>query len=334
MKTLIPLTALAALVATGSLSAQTPAFSKPSGYETISLQPGFNFVGMRLVESAVTSGTFTSNTTTALTDSSATFALNATTLYLVEFGGNDPVKGMILEALGSSFSGGTLSGLSGITADYLTTYTIRPAKTLGQVFGTGSNVLISKGTAATGDTVIIPNAQGGFNTFFHSADLVVGPTTFPGSWQQVGSSGNKSTTPINYLDGFYVQIRGAAKDLVVSGQVKTSATLLPAIQGFSYFSSIYPAGTTLGSSGLASVITKGTAATGDTILLPNGSGGFNTFFHSADLVVGPTTFPGSWQQVGSSGNKSATPITTGFIFQRRGASANLPFTPPTFYSGL
>ncbi len=38
MKTVIPLTTLAALAATCPLSAQTPAYSKPSGYVTLGNQ--------------------------------------------------------------------------------------------------------------------------------------------------------------------------------------------------------------------------------------------------------------------------------------------------------
>ncbi len=337
MKQIIPLTALAALAAASPLHAQTPAYSKPSGYETINLQTGFNFVGIRLVESAIVSGTFTSNTSTTLVDSNATFSLNATTLYLVEFGGTGPLKGLILEALGSSFSGNTLSGLSDITADYVAPYTIRPAQTIGGIFGTGANVILQKGSPSTADLIFVPKSSGdGFDTYYHTLDVVVNPSlTIPGAWQQIGNSGNKSTTPLNYLDGFYVQIRGPQKNLVVTGQVKTNSILLPAVQGFSYFSSTFPVGTTLATSELANSVVKGSPSTADLIFLPNNNGGFDTYYHTLDVVVNPSlTIPGVWQQIGSSGNKATTPITSGFIFQRRGASANIPLSPPTFYGNL
>lgn len=338
MKQLIPLTALAALLAASSLHAQTPAFSKPSGYETINLQPGFNFVGIRLVESAVVSGTFTANTSTSLTDANASFALDANTLYLVEFGGTGSLNGLILEALGSSFSGTTLSGLTGVNADYLTSYTIRPAQTLSGVFGSGSDVLLTKGTQSTGDLVFVPNAQGGFDTYYHTADVVLpNSTVIAGGWRKVGAGGtNQSATPLNYLDGFYVQIRGNEKSLVVTGQVKTSSTLLPAPLGFSYFSSIYPVGATLGTSGLANSVLKGTQSSGDLILLPDGTGGFLTFFHTADVVLpNSTVIPGGWRRVGAGGTDQSTqPITAGFILQRRGASTNLNFSPPSNYNSL
>lgn len=332
MKNLIPLTFAAALAASGTSQAQS--FSKPSGYETLKLSPGFNFVGLRLVESPVATGSFTSNTSSTLVDDKTSFSLDPNALYLVEFKGDGPIAGLILEANGSSFSGNSLSGLAGITADYRSKYTIRESKTIGSIFGNGNDVILKKGTASTGDAVYLPNANGGFDTYFHSADLVVGGNTFPGSWQQVGSSGDKSATPVNYLDGFYVQVRGQAKDLVVTGQVKTDSTLLPTPKGFSYFSSVYPVGATLLNSELAKSIKKGTSATGDLVLLPDGSGGFKTFFHSADLVVGGNTFPGSWQQVGSPGDKGSQALTSGFILQRRGDPANIEITPPDYYSNL
>lgn len=340
MKTLIPLTVIAALAASGISSAQTPAYSKPSGYETISLPTGFNFVGIRLAPSIVKSGTFTARTSTTLTDGGlgATFSdLSTSQSYILELGGAGALAGMIMELPGTSFSNNQITGLSGLSDDYLTSYKIRPSQTIGGVFGTGANVTLKKGSFATADAIFIPKADGnGFDTYYHTLDVVISPTlTIPGVWQKVGGTGNQAATPINYLDGFYVQVRGSATSLVVTGQVKTTNTLLPAPQGFSYFSSIYPAGTTLATSNLSAVVTKGSFATADLIFMPKAAGGFDTFYHTQDVVISPTlTIPGLWQQVGGSGNKNDTPITSGFILQRRGEATNLSFSAPSFYSNL
>ena len=222
-----------------------PAYSVPSGYETLTLAPGFNFVGLRLTESAVVSGTFTSTTSDSVTDSNADFsALDSAKTFILELGGAGALSGMIMEVPGSAFSGGSITGLTGVTDDYLAPYAIKPAQTLGGVFGSGSTAILTKGTLATGDTVYVPNGAGGFTTYYHSADteLFPGGPTVAGKWEKPGSGDDQANTPLNYLDGFYVQVRGSLVNLVVTGQVKTNATLIPAIEGFSYFSSIYPAG--------------------------------------------------------------------------------------------
>lgn len=339
MKQFIPITVLAAIFATSSAIANT-AYSTPSGYVTENLQPGFNFVGLTLVNSSVAAGTFTSNTGESLTDSNADFSsLAPATQYILEIGGNGPLAGLIMDMPGSVFSGDTISGLTEITADYLAPYTVRPAATVSQVFGSGENVLLQKGTAATADKLFIPNTAGnGFDTYFHTADAPAFPggPIVAGRWQRLSATGDQANAPINYLDGFYVQILGAARDLVVTGEVKTSVTSLPAVTGFSYFSSIYPVGSTLASSTLADSVTRGTAGTADLIFIPQVGGGFSSFFHTNDAPAFPggPIVPGRWQQVGVAGDAGTAPFASGFILQRRGASANIPYAPPAFYGQL
>jgi len=330
---------IAAAAAVGMAYGQNTATTKPVGYETATLASGFNFIGLRLHDSAVLNGTFESSTTDTLVDNEGTFqtALTAGKLYLVEINAGAK-QGVIVEVMGGGASQTTLSGLANITADYRTSYSIRPAKTLSSVFGSGATCVLKKGTSATADSVYVPNSSGGFDTYFHSADTTPfpGAPTTPGKWQKIGTTADQGATPVNYLDGFYVEIRGSQVSLTVSGEVKTTPTSLPAIQGFSYYSSVYPAGSTLESSGLASVVTKGTAATADLVFMPVAGGGFGTFYHSADTVPfpGAPTVPGKWEKVGGSGNQGAVEITSGMIFQRRGASADLKYTPPASYTGL
>ena len=72
MKTLIPLTALVALVASNSLYAQ-PAYSKPSGYVTQTLSQGFNVFGFGLVPATTTTGSFTAVSSNSVADSTKDF---------------------------------------------------------------------------------------------------------------------------------------------------------------------------------------------------------------------------------------------------------------------
>lgn len=325
MKRSIPFSLLAAFAAAGFAAAE-PVYTTPVGYTTANLVPGFNLVGITLHNSIAATGIFDSQTETSLTDSTASFAFDTAKNYIVEVQASSVVTGTIIEAPGSSFTANTINNLTGITSDYLGAYSIRESATIGGIFGSGASCILTKGTLSTADLVYVPDGSGGFDIYYHSADVTF-PVPAPGSWQKISGSGNQSTAPINYLDGIYVQIRGSAVELTIAGEVKTKVSSLPAFNGFSYFSSIYPAGTNLGSSGLADFVIKGTTATADLIYMPDGSGGFDIYYHSPDVTF-PVPASGSWQKINGSGNQAETPITSGFILQRRGGSINMQFNPP------
>jgi hypothetical protein len=330
----ITLLSAAACGVCGLAFGQSTAYTNPVGYATQTLSPGFSLTGLTLQNPTLAVGTFDANNTVSLTDDTANFSVNSTSSYIVEMLDTSGVPGVMIEVPGTAFSATTISGLTGITSSYLGGYKIRVAATIAGIFGNGATCVLKKGTSLTADLIYAPNSVGGFDTYFHSADVTV-PVSIPGKWQKVGGgSTDQFNTPLNYLDAFYVQVRGSAVNLVVTGEVKLQSTSLPAINGFSYFSSVYPTGSTLGSSGLAASVLKGTSLTADLISMPNGSGGFDTYFHTASVTV-PVPIPGKWQKVGAgSTDQTATPLTSGFILQRRGVSANIPYAPPASYTSL
>ena len=131
-----------AALAAGSLSLLSgSAFSQSAvsgagGYETLTINAGkFNVIGLRLHEPHVVSGTFDSQTATSLSDADVNFSdvLSAGKRYLVEITGGTSSEGTVIEVDG--WSNSDLTGLSDIVADDATDYTIRAAKTIGDVFG-------------------------------------------------------------------------------------------------------------------------------------------------------------------------------------------------------
>ena len=103
MKTLIPLSALVALAASSSLFAQTPAFSKPSGYVTQTLVQGFNPIGFTLQLPPTTSGTLTAVGTSTVSDSTKDFStlLTAGALYTLEIGSGTAANQIVEVGSGS-----------------------------------------------------------------------------------------------------------------------------------------------------------------------------------------------------------------------------------------
>jgi hypothetical protein len=177
--------------------------------------------------------------------------------------------------------------------------------------------------------VYIPEGSG-FETYFHSADSIFGP----GSWQKVGGGGSGANTPILYANSIFVKKNGAPVDLVVTGEVKLTPSVVGTQEAFTYASSVYPVGVTLDSSDLADSpgFQKGDSNTGDLVFIVDSvnPGSYKTYFHSADSIFGP----GSWNQVGG-GAAGSTPVSSGFIIQRRAVTPyNANISVPPLYPTL
>lgn len=254
MKTLIPLTAIAALAASGLTYAQssTAAFSKPSGYVTQNLSQGFNLVGLTLLNSPAASGTFEAVTQTTLTDSQLTFSPLAGRTYVLEFV-SGAASGAIFEVPASSISGTTItistSPASNLTALGITTsdqYNLRLAPTLEEIFTTVSlsngGVLQAGISSFSADVVWVPTGPGTYNQFFLSSAS--------GRFTIAGGNVAAPNVPVVYIDGMFVQKRGVTPaSLTVAGQVKTTGTTTVLGQGFNAVTVVAPAGATLANAG-------------------------------------------------------------------------------------
>ena len=338
MKTSIYCTLLVGAIASGLVYGQTTAYTTPVGYESVTVASGFNYVGLRLHRAVAFAGSFGSSTSTTLVDSNANFSsASATTLYLLELNNNK-----VIEVPGSFLSGTTVSGLTGITAADQGAYSIRPSATVASVFGAANSAGLAAGSfgSSGADQVWVPNGSGDFNRYYYDS---FNPNTFGATWSEVAAPNNAvdpSSINLVYLDGILlVKDAGSSfSSLVVSGTVKTKATIVGLPTGFNYASSLYPVGATLASS-YGATNTAGFSAGSfgssgaDQIWVPNGSGDFNRYYYDS---FNPNTFGATWSEVAAP-NNAVDPATVSLpsgIVIVAAASVNAAVTPPAFFSSL
>lgn len=334
MKTLIPLTALAALTASGTLSAQTPAFSKPSGYVTQKLEANtFNLVGITLQPSAIATGSFETVAGNVLTDEQANFVAEAGTSYILEIvtdaNADANIEGTVQVIPAANITSTTITtpddlGSFGLKSG--ATYTLSPAPTIEDIFGTETSVL-SKGPNAASplsDIVWVPDGSGGYTRYFiRSSDSTV---------RNAQTAAAAPNTPIVFTDGLLVQKKNTGESsLVITGQVKTTVASLVVIPGFNVVGTTFPAGATLQNIGLETSISAGPNAAStlsDVVWIPSAGGVYTRYyFRSSDS---------SWRNAQT--NAAATPnlpLTSAILVQRKGVtSINATLTPPSSYDKL
>jgi hypothetical protein len=324
MKTKISYSFFAAAMACGLAQAQTTAFTTPVGYVTQTLAAGKqNLLGLTVHGSTAFAGTLSSKPSpTSLEDLEANFntALAAGT-NIIEITGTGPNAGAIQEFI--TFTDKTITGLPASFVAALAgnePYRVRPAATIANIFGSTNQAGLLAGNANTADLILVPNGTGGLDTFFYSNGGFTGV-----GWRKVGGgSTNFAAESIVYTDAFFVQRRGATNlSLVVSGEVKPDSTKVGISQVFNYTGTIFGAGVTLGNSGLTASVQQGNANTADLVQVPNGSGGFISYFYSNGGFTGI-----GWRLVGGgSVNQANVALTPGILINRRQAAFNATFTP-------
>ena len=321
LKTAALLAGSIALLA-GNATAQ--ATSGVVGYETNDIDPGFNYLGLRLHEVEAFIGTFDSSTASSLDNSGADFSsiVGASTYFVRLTDGT--LDGTLIEVPGTSFTATGIAGLSGITSDYEAGYEVRLAATINSIFGATNEAGLLEGDQNSADIVWLNNGSGGFNRFYYATP---NPPFVAGGWTEIGGAGDGART-IPFTDGMIVQRRGGTSiPLVVVGDLLAGSATAPVLTGFNYLSSLYPVAATLGSSGLQGQLVVGDQNSADVVWLGDGAGGFQRFY---DATPNPPFVAGGWTEIGGAGNES-TALTSGMILQRRGASANITQAPPAFY---
>lgn len=278
---------LAAALACGMANAQTTAYTTPVGYETLNLNTGFNFVGVRLHEPVIAAGTLESATSNSVTDDQVNLGALITggATYILEI---QDGSGIIQEitAAGAGTSITTAADLTGLT--FPVSYSLRPAATLASVFGNaavGHKLDIGAGGIAGADQVWFWNGSGYTKYYF---DEFGGEFFDTETWVNVDTSATVDGNDVNiiYADGIIVTSANG-KDVTVSGSVKTGATELNVVTGFNFVSSVAPVGMTLDTAfgdtaaettanGLN--IGAGGAAGADQVWIWNGSGFTKLYF--------------------------------------------------------
>jgi hypothetical protein len=319
MKSFLSQALLVTFLATATSFGQTEAKTKPVGYESITLNANqFNVVGLRLQGSTVASGALETIGTSSVTDNEGSFAsiLSASKTYVLEIT-SGTLSGLTVEATWTS--GNVLNtpdnlSAAGVTAG--TSYNLRPALTLEEVFGTASSTVLTKGlNVNVADVVWVPNGTGGYSRYFVHTTL---------GWRTAANAA-ATAIPVVYTDGVMVEKRSAETVLTVSGEVKTAASTTPVINGFNVLSTIYPAGVTLQNIGLDNDVQKGlNVGVADVIWLPK-VGGYDRYFLHSTL---------GWRTAANVAAPADLALPSGVLIERKGASAVFSLTPPPSYTGL
>ena len=341
MKTLIPLTALAALVASSTSFAQTPAFSKPSGYTTQALSQGTNLIGISLQTPSLASGKFESITSTTLTDNEITYSPITGRTYVLEITSGS-LSGSIFEVPAANITGSTLT-ITTVPATDLTviglavndTYNLRVAPSLVDIFSlttlANGGVLNAALNVANSDIVYVPVSPGVFDRYFLRSSggfqRITGTTTF------VAVDGN--TVPLVYADGILVQKKTTTpSSLTITGEVKLVGTNGVLTQGFNLVNVVAPVGLTLRTANfITSPPTLASAlnlANSDVVWVQKPNLTFDRYYYHSS---------GNWRNADTNTNLPALtdPAISGAIYiQKRSTTALAPLRigVPSSYSQL
>jgi hypothetical protein len=302
----------------GSAFSQT-AVSGAGGYTTYNLAVGFNLIGISLFDPVALNGTIDSEAGATITDADVDFTTLTGGTYLIEIlsGAQSGAVAEIASVVDADNI--TLDGALGAgTADYQ----IRKAPTLEELFG---DSLAGAATVpnATTDRVWLPDGSGGFVQYFRH--------TGTGQYRRVSLPfGATAGVPVFYPDALFVQVASAPKNVVITGMVKTTGTVVSANNGFNLVGVTPPVGSTFANSKMKDFLTASTGpaptAATDRVWLPK-PGGFDQFFVNS---------AGLWKTVSLpfGATQDATPLTSGLFIQRAGADTAGVLDVPSFYANL
>ena len=342
MKTLIPITALAALLASSASFAQTPAFSKPSGYTTQVLKPSkTNYVGLNVITPSLAAGaiTATENSKLRLVDSNAAFntTLQSGKMHTIEIVSGTAV-GSVREFIPSSNTkvdiSATISGLA-IGDKYI----IRKNLTLQELFPSGAPLTGAASTPGTADLVQVPDGAGNFTQYWYKTTTTNGAI---GWWTTTNGTtrGVEVTTdvPLLYTDGIQIKRRaGVDVNLVITGQVKTTSSRVYVITGSNPVSINPPAGSTLSNSSLSGSFAASTSpANADILWVRNLAGtAFNRFWRKTSTTGGATEWWKTPDGIAPGTKVTGTVKLSPFCFiERKGSAKFMQIKVPSFYSNL
>lgn len=334
------------------------AYSKPVGYitqavrgkATASSPDVFNLFGIQLQDSGLKSGSFTSIGTSEITDSNADFSDLPNEVVLLEIK-SGTLAGVIQEV--STFGTNTIAVPESLVSSGLAVgdeYRVRKLPTIEGIFGLASQTTLTAGSVVTADIVWISNGTGGFDRYYVSP---ANPPLAPAAvWVKIGGSRGVGSTPVVHTDAVLVQRRSVGNlNLTFTGEVKTDLSkfaVLGAAAGptFNYIGSPFPSelsgsnpvsnvDTTVGASGVLSVLSPGSIATADVLWLPKEDGSYRRFYLApAQPPLRPNQ---TFNEIGGASNVDSNSIklTSAFIIQRKSMGmTTLTFAPPAGFTDL
>jgi hypothetical protein len=327
-----------AAAACGMALGQT-AYTNPVGYETLAINPGTNYIGVRLHEATVGSGVLLGASGTILTVADGVAdALVSGKKYILEINsGTAGVLGVVTLVSSWDSVANTIT-----TDDNLQTllagsgflgnenYKLRPVSTFASVFGaTNSAGLTSASSFAASDQIWIHNGAT-FTKYYYAA----GGFGQPAAWKtSAGVVVNPSNLDLVYTDGILL-VSAAGKDVTTSGEVKTGPTRNALIGATNYVGGVYPTPSSLASAfgvtNSAGLTSASSFAASDQIWIYNGSG-FNKYYYAA----GGFGQPAAWKtSAGVVVTPSSIDIPSGYLIVNFGVNQSILVTPPNGYDSL
>lgn len=330
-------------------SAFGQATSPVVGYETLELNTGFNFAGVRLHEAPIVSGALTGVTATTATDSSiADFGafLEVGESYVLEIEDGSGIIQVVDSFSGSNLNVADLSGVTGSPS-----YTLRPLSNLSTVFGSTSAAVQldqGQGNSSGADQVLIFNGSDFNRYYFDGAFFNL--STFENEESWIDVTDPTDPTPVDggdidllYSDSFLIA-SAAGADVTIAGDLKTGPTEVPINIGFNFVASAGPVGINLVSTFGSSVAEvplaqgSGNSSGADQVLIFDGSNFSRYYFDSAFFNLETFVNEETWIDVTDPENP--TPVDGGTISLPSGyllvgaVEGNAIQEVPTFYNGL
>ena len=320
----------AAALACGFASATTTAYTTPVGYVTTAIPANvFTFVGLTVHNPTISAGVLASASATPKSvtvtgvDFVALLGAPGTGTYILEL-----ADGTIQEVINWTAAGvlDTVDDITGKVVAGTTTYKLRKASTVSDVFGATNSAGLTAsvdGDYTRNTDVAYVFVDGALKTVYYINDGA-------GTTGWYDSNGNDASQyPIIYADGFYVKrTAGSTLNLVTTGEVKQAPTSGVISHGWNFMSSVAPAGLTLGTSGLQNFVTP--SADGDYLTVCD-----NVYLYNPSLTICFYINDGAgtvgWYD--SNGNDvTGASVEGAFLILSRGAAKPYTLSVPASYT--
>ena len=333
---------LATLLAVPVAQAQQTATTDPVGFVTVGITAGTGtakrntLFSVPLMETesiaGQVAGTITGVTANTISNSNAGWTAGAlsqpATPYLIQIT-SGAAEGRLFLIASSASTGGAVAGTAN-TATTVTvssvdstqvdlstlgivagtdTYKIYACDTLSSFFGTPATTGVQGGTAPANADTIVAVVNGTSSTYYYN--------TSSSKWVRavLGSPDSSNVPLLPYYGIQYGRLGNTSLSFVVTGGVPTEPRKVAVKNsGTTILSQFWPVESTLGTSGLSSVVTAGaTASAADTVVLTAGGAASTFFFNGTDwkkVVLGTPT-----------ANTNPIPIGTSVQIIRKGTAA-------------
>lgn len=290
----------------------------------------FNLLGVTVHRPVLATGNFETVNGNTLTDNDTDFStiLTGSDIYLLEIT-SGTAAGVIQELNSASIGSSnteltTVDNLAALGLANEDSFQIRRADTIASIFGEDNSQGLAAGPSVAASDIVWIGTPTGFDRYHY---LVSGTQT--NGWRRILEGGGSEAVvganiPVVYQDALYVQTRsGDTRELMFSGEVKTSTTTINIDEGFNYIGMSFPANSTLTNSNLQSQITGSASIAGaDVVWIPSGGTFTKVYYFSSALGTD------GWRSAET--NQPVDPnlaLPSALIIQRKAGSADITITP-------